>query len=120
VIRALSDAHESARPDPWSVEDAPPDYINRLTRGVVGVRLSITRVEGKAKLGQKPLPRRPRRRGPEPRRIARPPRPRGGGENGRVKFATSHPAAGASACDDGDRPGARLEAEAGVSAALHG
>lgn len=52
VVRALSDAREAGRSEPWSVDDAPTSYIQALVRGVVGVRLSITRVEAKAKLGQ--------------------------------------------------------------------
>ena len=52
VVHALGDAHEASRPEPWSVDDAPPDYAQALVRGVVGVRLTITRVTAQAKLGQ--------------------------------------------------------------------
>lgn len=56
VVRALTDRHEAGRPAPWSVDDAPPDYLDGLLRGFVGVRLEITRVAGKAKLNQTSSP----------------------------------------------------------------
>jgi transcriptional regulator len=51
VIR-LTRRYEDFRPQPWSVEDAPPEYINGQLRGIVGVELAITTVEAKYKLGQ--------------------------------------------------------------------
>jgi transcriptional regulator len=39
-------------PDPWQVDDAPADYIAAQLRGIVGLRLSITRLEGKTKMSQ--------------------------------------------------------------------
>lgn len=52
VVARLSDKHESGRAHPWSVADAPADYVERLLRGIVGVVVSVTRVEAKRKLGQ--------------------------------------------------------------------
>jgi len=52
VVTRLSERHEAGRPRPWSVADAPADYVERLLRGIVGVELSVTRVEAKRKLGQ--------------------------------------------------------------------
>ena len=37
---------------PWEVSDAPEDYIQRQLKGIVGVRLHIEAIEGKAKLNQ--------------------------------------------------------------------
>lgn len=51
LVRRLTDRHEAARPAPWSVDDAPRDYIESQLRAIVGVELRITRVEAKAKLG---------------------------------------------------------------------
>jgi transcriptional regulator len=52
VVARLSDAHEQGRPQPWSTADAPNDYIERLLRGIVGLRLQPTRIEAKRKLSQ--------------------------------------------------------------------
>ena len=47
-LRRLTARHD----DTWTVDDAPPDHIAKLLKGIVGVSLEITRVEGKAKLSQ--------------------------------------------------------------------
>lgn len=41
---------------PWEVADAPEDFIARQLKGIVGVRLVIESVEGKAKLSQNRTP----------------------------------------------------------------
>jgi transcriptional regulator len=41
---------------PGQSTDAPADYVEGLTRGFVGLRLSITRVTAKAKLNQTSAP----------------------------------------------------------------
>jgi transcriptional regulator len=51
-VGALSDFHESERPAPWAVDDAPAAYIDSLLRAIVGFELSITALEGKWKLSQ--------------------------------------------------------------------
>lgn len=51
-VRRLSATFEAGRADPWSVDDAPPPYIDGQLRAIVGVELVIERVEGKAKLSQ--------------------------------------------------------------------
>lgn len=52
VVTRLSDRHEAGRAQPWSVSDAPADYVEKLLRGIVGLELTVTRVEAKRKLGQ--------------------------------------------------------------------
>ena len=52
LLNRLTNRHETGRPEAWTVADAPSDYVERLLRGIVGVRLSITRVVAKRKLGQ--------------------------------------------------------------------
>lgn len=52
LVSRLSERFEVGRPEPWAVSDAPSDYVERLLRGIVGVRLVITRVEAKRKLSQ--------------------------------------------------------------------
>ncbi len=52
LVTRLTRRHEGARPAPWAVTDAPPDYINGQLRGIVGVELTIATVEAKHKLSQ--------------------------------------------------------------------
>ncbi|QIY61405.1 FMN-binding negative transcriptional regulator [Streptomyces sp. RPA4-2] len=51
-VRRLTDKHEAAAAVPWSVDDAPAPYIQGQLRAIVGVELSITRIEAKFKLSQ--------------------------------------------------------------------
>ncbi len=51
-VRGLSDRHEAGQPHPWSVDDAPRDYIEGQLRAIVGLELRITRLEAKRKLSQ--------------------------------------------------------------------
>src|SRR5689334_1006265 len=51
-LDALTHEHESARPDPWHVSDAPDDYIASQMKAIIGVRLQIDRLEGKWKMSQ--------------------------------------------------------------------
>ena len=48
----LTTRFETGQSEPWSVDDAPADYIDAMTGAIVGVEIEITRVEGKAKLSQ--------------------------------------------------------------------
>lgn len=52
VVTRLTSRHEAARPQPWAVTDAPPEYIDGQLRGIVGVELVIASVEAKYKLSQ--------------------------------------------------------------------
>jgi transcriptional regulator len=52
VVTRLTRRHESGRPAPWAVTDAPADYINGQLRGIVGVELTIATVAAKHKLSQ--------------------------------------------------------------------
>jgi transcriptional regulator len=52
VVRRLTDHHESTRPRPWSVDDAPAAFVAGQLRAIVGVELAITRIEAKFKLSQ--------------------------------------------------------------------
>ncbi|MCU1391979.1 MAG: FMN-binding negative transcriptional regulator [Ilumatobacteraceae bacterium] len=52
IVRRLTDRHESRRAVPWSVDDAPADYIDSMARAIVGIELRISRIEGKHKLSQ--------------------------------------------------------------------
>ena len=56
LVRRLTETYEAGRPAPWSVDDAPTDYIAGQLRAIVGVELVISRVEAKAKLSQNRSP----------------------------------------------------------------
>jgi transcriptional regulator len=51
-VARLVDRHESGRPDPWALTDAPEDYVRSQARAIVGLELRVSRLEGKRKLSQ--------------------------------------------------------------------
>lgn len=52
TVTRLTRHHEVNRSTPWEVGDAPADYISAQLRGIVGLRMPITRFEGKTKMSQ--------------------------------------------------------------------
>lgn len=52
ILHRQTDGFEAGEASPWSVADAPADYIGRLMRGIVGFRLEVTRFEATEKLSQ--------------------------------------------------------------------
>ena len=52
LVRRLTERHESGSEHPWSVDDAPPRYISRELRAIVGLEIPIKRIQAKAKLSQ--------------------------------------------------------------------
>jgi transcriptional regulator len=52
LVRRLTVKHEAYRDHPWSVDDAPRNFIEGQLRAIVGIELEITRIEAKAKLSQ--------------------------------------------------------------------
>ena len=52
LVSRLSSKHEADRSEPWSVSDAPADYIDSMLKAIVRFRLPITRLDGKRKLSQ--------------------------------------------------------------------
>jgi transcriptional regulator len=52
LVTKLTKLHESPRATPWAVSDAPADFLRGQLKGIVGLRLPITRLEGKRKLSQ--------------------------------------------------------------------
>jgi transcriptional regulator len=51
-VEGLTRSHEGARPAPWAVDDAPPEYVAAQLRGIVGIEIPIARIEGKWKVSQ--------------------------------------------------------------------
>ena len=52
VVVRLTNKHEQTRAQPWAVSDAPEAFIKSQLKGIVGIRLPISRLEGKRKLSQ--------------------------------------------------------------------
>ena len=52
AVTRLTDLHERHRERPWSVTDAPAPYIDKQLRAIVGIEMTIEKVEAKAKLSQ--------------------------------------------------------------------
>ncbi|RSZ56950.1 FMN-binding negative transcriptional regulator [Massilia atriviolacea] len=52
LLARLTARHEAAQAMPWSLEDAPPGFIERLVRAIVGIEIPVMRMHGKWKVGQ--------------------------------------------------------------------
>lgn len=52
AVSELTDHHERDRTDPWQVADAPDSYLEKMLRGIIGVKVQVERWEGKEKLSQ--------------------------------------------------------------------
>ena len=52
VVTRLTSIHEKSRETSWAVSDAPADFIGSQLRAIVGVRIPVTRFEGKRKMSQ--------------------------------------------------------------------
>jgi transcriptional regulator len=48
----LTACQEMLRPQPWSVSDAPTDYITTQMNAIIGIEISINRIDGKWKMSQ--------------------------------------------------------------------
>ena len=51
-LRNLTDSQEAGNPDRWRVDDAPPEYVDGMMRGIVGIEIEIRKLEGKWKVSQ--------------------------------------------------------------------
>jgi transcriptional regulator len=51
-VRRLVERHEAARAEPWSVDDAPADFVTLQAKAIVGLELRIERIDAKRKLTQ--------------------------------------------------------------------
>jgi transcriptional regulator len=52
LVSELTGQHESPRPAPWAVSDAPDDYVQTMLRAIVGIEIPVTRFVGKWKVSQ--------------------------------------------------------------------
>lgn len=51
-LNQLTDLHEANQAHQWKVSDAPPDYIERMMEGIVGIEIPISNIAGKWKVSQ--------------------------------------------------------------------
>ena len=52
IVTDLTQSMEKSRNSNWKVSDAPADYIEKMLGAIVGIELSITRVQAKWKVSQ--------------------------------------------------------------------
>lgn len=52
LVGRLTEWQETARTEPWHVEDAPREYVARMLRAIVGFEILIERLDGKWKMSQ--------------------------------------------------------------------
>lgn len=52
MVTRLTNLYEQPRQEPWAVTDAPAPFITAQLKGIVGLRLPISRLEGKVKMSQ--------------------------------------------------------------------
>lgn len=52
LVTQLTHKQEAASPQPWAVDDAPPDYLASMLKAIVGISLEVTQWSGKWKVSQ--------------------------------------------------------------------
>ncbi len=52
IVTRLTERAEAPRAAPWAVSDAPEGFIAGMLKGIIGLALPITRLEGKWKMSQ--------------------------------------------------------------------
>ena len=51
-LAGLTARHEAREPRPWSMADAPEDYLQQMLGAIVGIEIPVTRLVGKIKASQ--------------------------------------------------------------------
>ena len=51
-VDRLTGEHEGRRPAPWGVDDAPEAFVASQIKGIIGLEIDITEIEGKWKTSQ--------------------------------------------------------------------
>jgi transcriptional regulator len=61
LLRLLSERHEARSLVPWRMDELPESYVEGMLRGIIGLDVAVSRLEGKYKLSQnRPASDRPR------------------------------------------------------------
>ena len=56
-VGELTHSQEAGRAEPWKVEDAPVEFIDKLVGAIVGLEIAVERLAGKWKLSQNQVAR---------------------------------------------------------------
>ncbi|WP_342114996.1 FMN-binding negative transcriptional regulator [Pseudoduganella sp. OTU4001] len=51
-LNDLTAVHEGGMPEPWTLSDAPADFIDGLLKAIVGIEIPIAEISGKWKVSQ--------------------------------------------------------------------
>ena len=51
-MASLTNHHERNQPTPWSIDDAPGAYVQKMLRAIIGFEIEIRDVTGKFKASQ--------------------------------------------------------------------
>ena len=57
VVARLTRRHEANEPKPWKMGASSADFIDGMLKAIVGIEITVTRLEGKAKFSQNREPR---------------------------------------------------------------
>ena len=52
LLERLTAKHEAARPAPWTVDEAPREWVEKIMRAIVGIEIPVRRMQGKWKMSQ--------------------------------------------------------------------
>lgn len=52
LLERLTGHHEGGREHPWSIHDAPREFLDKIGQAIIGIEIPIARLEGKFKLSQ--------------------------------------------------------------------
>lgn len=52
MVELLTKHHEAKEPKPWNVSDAPSEFTASQLKAIIGITMTITAIEAKAKLNQ--------------------------------------------------------------------
>ncbi|KAF0163051.1 MAG: transcriptional regulator [Rhodocyclaceae bacterium] len=55
-LETLVTHHEDGFAEPWEIDDAPPDYIDKMLTAIVGIEIVISELRGKWKISQNQPP----------------------------------------------------------------
>jgi transcriptional regulator len=52
LLARLTRVHEAKEPKPWKMGDSAPEFIDSMLKAIVGIEITISRLEGKSKMSQ--------------------------------------------------------------------
>jgi transcriptional regulator len=52
LVTRLTQRHEAPQAKPWTLGDAPPEYIDAMLRAIVGIEIPLNSLQGKWKVSQ--------------------------------------------------------------------